>query len=198
MGNLIFKKIVDQSLLNAGMTIPVENHQKLLEALSIVLKKGEKQRITVKIAGKEYKALLTFVDYSEKYAGRAVLQIRYGAKSPICQALNSIFAYSAGKIAQMKAETTGEKKQLSVEEEYVEICSSEEMTLEFKCHCKNAESPMGTGKCLLNREYVYGKPEEELKNVPSGDEEELDTKEIVSKIKNYIASKGFSYPIMMD
>ena len=31
MGNLLFRKTVDQSLLKAGMTIPAEIHQKILD-----------------------------------------------------------------------------------------------------------------------------------------------------------------------
>ena len=154
MGNLIFKKIVDQSLLNAGMTIPIENHQKVLDELGLDLNKGDKEKITVIIAEKEYEAILTSVDYSEKYAERTVLQIRYGAKSPICQALNSIFAYSARNIAQRKAEISGEKKQLSVEDEYVEIYSSGEKTLEFRCYPKNSESLFGTSENALLRPVI--------------------------------------------
>ena len=154
MGKLIFKKTVDQSLLNAGMTIPIESHEKILEELGMALEKGDKQNITVKIADQEYEAVITSADYSEKYAGRTMLQIRYGSKSPICQALNSIFAYSAGKIAQRKAETFGEKKQLSVEEEYVEVYSAGERSLEFKCHSKNPEAPAEFGKGILIKPIV--------------------------------------------
>lgn len=154
MGNLIFKKTVDQSLLNAGMTIPIENHEKILEELGITLEKGDKQNITIKIADQEYEAVITSVDYSEKYAGRTVLHIRYGAKSPICQTLNSIFVYSANKIAQKKAETFGEKKQLSVEEEYVEVYSAGKKSLEFKCDTKNSKVPAEFGKNVLIKPIV--------------------------------------------
>lgn len=154
MGNFIFKKSVDQSLLNAGMTIPTESHQKILDELGIVLNKGDKENITVIIAEKEYEAVLTSVDHSEKYAGRTVFQIRYAAKSPICQELNSIFAYSVGNIAQRKTEVNGEKKQLSVEDEYVEIYSSGEKTLEFRCYSKNSESLFGTFKTVLIKPVV--------------------------------------------
>ena len=154
MGNPIFKHIVDQSLLNAGMTIPTESHQRILDELGIVMNKGDKENITVTIAEKEYEVVLTSVDYSEKYANRTVLQIRYGAKSPICQALNSIFAYSAGNIAQRKSEVNGEKKHLSVEDEYVEIFSSGRKALEFRCYPKNTKSQFGTSKTILIKPVV--------------------------------------------
>ena len=66
MGNLIFKKTVDQSLLNAGMTIPIESHEKILEELGIALEKGDKRNITIKIADQKYEAVITSADYSEK------------------------------------------------------------------------------------------------------------------------------------
>ena len=146
MGNYIFKKIVDQSLLNAGLTIPVESQQKLLDELKINLDKGDKENIIVKIAEKEYKVILICVNTSKEYSDRKVFQIRYGAKSPICQTLNSIFAYSAGNIAQKKVEGHGEKKQPPVEDEYVEIYSSDKKTLEFRCYPKGSESVYGASK----------------------------------------------------
>lgn len=56
MGNFIFRKTVDQSLLRVGMTIPVESHQEILQQLGITLERGEKQNIAVRIAGSEYEA----------------------------------------------------------------------------------------------------------------------------------------------
>lgn len=141
MGDYILKKIVDQSVLNAGMTIPVENHQKILEELGLDLNKGDKQNITIKINNHEYAAKITCVNYSEKYSKRTAIQIRYAEKSPICQALNSIFKYSAGNIARRKAEDSGKKKQLSVEKEYIEVFSAGKNTLEFKCYSKDAATP---------------------------------------------------------
>lgn len=154
MGNFIFKKTIDQSLLNAGMTIPIESHQKLLEELELDLNRGDKQDIIIKLNAHEYAALITWVNYSEKYSERTVIQIRYGAKSPLCKELNFIFNYSADIIAQRKAEGAGKKKQLSVEEEYVEIFSAGRGILEFKCHTKNVVIPAESGKGVLIRPVI--------------------------------------------
>lgn len=144
MGTFIFQKMVDQSLLKAGMTIPVKSYQKLLAELGTNLRKGDKQNITIKIADDKYEAAISYLDHSEKYADRgAMLQIRYGAKSPICQVLNSIFTYSAGNIAQRKAESSDGKKWLSAEEEYIDVYSAGQKTLEFVCHTKNPENSAG-------------------------------------------------------
>ncbi len=141
MGNLLFRKTVDQSLLKAGMTVPAEIHQKILEEMGIALNKGEKQSITITIQDRQYEAMITFVNHGEAYANRNVLQIRYGAKSRICQALNAVFAYSAEKIAQ--AEQPEERKQLSAEEEYIEVYAAGEKALTFQCHTKDREVPEG-------------------------------------------------------
>lgn len=135
MITFVFKKSVDQSLLNAGLIIPVESQAKLLNCLGIVLPKGAKQHIKIKLEGTDYDAVIMSVDHSERYANRTVLQIRYSAKSPICCALNRIFTYSAGIIAEKKEKSEGEKKQITIEEEYVDICVDEMNALVFKCHC---------------------------------------------------------------
>lgn len=150
MGNYLYKKIVDKSLLSTGMTIPMENYQKILEELKIDLNKGDRQYITIKIADQKYDATITCDNY---HSNRNVIQIRYGAKSPICQALNTIFAYSAGKIAQRKAEASEGKKQLSVEE-YIDVYSAGERALEFVCHTKNSETPLRVEKDLKIRPIV--------------------------------------------
>ena len=68
--------------------------------------------------------------------------------------MNSIFAYSARDIAQRKAEGNGEKKQLSVEDEYVEIYSSGEKALEFRCYQKDSEFPFGSSGTVLLKPVV--------------------------------------------
>ena len=203
MGNLIFKKIVDQSLLSDGMTIPVENHQKIFEELKISLNKGDRRNITIKVADHTYEAIITNVNYGEKYANRTVIQIRYGAKSPICQALNTIFAYSAGNIAQRKAEASEGKKQLSVEEEYIDVYSAGEGALEFICHTKTEENALNLEANRKIRPVVEQhlkqriKSKEDIEDIgdmkPQEDEVDLDTKGIISGIKRYIESKGFHY-----
>lgn len=154
MGYFIFKKTIDQSLLNTTMTIPIENHQEILEELGFDLNKGDKRNITIKMNGHEYEATIRCVDYSEKYSERTVIQIRYRAKSPICKALNSIFKYSADIIAQKKTEGSGKKKQLSVEEEYIDVFSAGKNTLEFKCHTKEKASSAESGKEVLIRPVI--------------------------------------------
>lgn len=173
MGNFIFRKTVDQSLLSGAMTIPVESHQEILQQLGITLERGEKQNIAVRIAGSEYEASVRSVDYRGENANRTVLQINYAEKSPICRKLNSIFAYSADVIAQRRAENPESKKQLSVEEEYMDVYSAGGKVLEFRGHPKY--------------------PEDRADMESEGGEEQLEVKEIISQIKAYIGSKGFRY-----
>lgn len=150
MGEFLFKKMVDQSLLKEGMAVPVESNQKILNELKITLKKGDKRNIAIKIEDKEYTATLLSIKYKDTYTNRTALQIKYGAQSLLCQVLNSIFAYSAGNIAQRKAESYEGKRQLSVEDEYIEVYSAGEGALKFICHTKKLE----TSERLIETERI--------------------------------------------
>ena len=127
MSTFLFKKIVDQSVLNAGMTVPKALQYDSLKALGMSLSKGQNTQIQILINGVSYEAKLTSVNYSETYANRETLQIRYSAGSSICQRLNEIFSYSASVLANNEDIT------IAPQEEYIEVYSSEKGVLEFKC-----------------------------------------------------------------
>ncbi len=157
MSTLIFRKKVDQSLLNAGLTVPTESHAKLLDGLGILLSKGDKHSIKIELEGIKYDAVISSVNHGEKYVDRTVIQVRYGAQSPICQALNAIFTHSANIIAEKKAESEGEKKPIAVEEEYVDIYLGEMKTLVFKCHRVNDNMLLKTVITRLLTDYIPAK-----------------------------------------
>lgn len=133
MKELFFRKTVDQSLLKSGLTIPKELQNKLLESIGVALTKGDKETIRVLINGNEYKATLTNVNFSEGVTDREVIQIRYSTGSPICQALNKVFARSATYIMQK-----GPDGKAGIipddQKEYIEIYVTDSKTLEFECH----------------------------------------------------------------
>ena len=93
MSTFLFEKEVDQSLLKAGLTIPVSMHEKIQEAIGVQLSKGQRTGITVLLDGDTYEAVLTNINFSAPNAGRAVFQIRYSEGSAICQKLKSLFSY---------------------------------------------------------------------------------------------------------
>ena len=91
MSDFLFEKEVDQSLLKAGLTIPVNMHGKIQEAVGVQLSRGQKAGIKILLNGQAYDAVLTNVNFSEAYSGRVVFQIRYSEGSAICQKLKSLF-----------------------------------------------------------------------------------------------------------
>ena len=76
MSSFLFQKEVDQSLLKSGLTIPVNMHDKIQEAIGVQLSKGQRANITILLDEKKYDAVLTNVNFSEAYSGRVVFQIR--------------------------------------------------------------------------------------------------------------------------
>ena len=102
MAEFLFKKNVDQSVLEAGMTIPRDSHQKLLRGLGITLSRGNKEKIKIVIGDEEFEAIITNVDFADKWNRNDTLQIRYASGSMICKRLNEVFGYSSSVINERK------------------------------------------------------------------------------------------------
>ena len=119
MSSYLFQKEVDQSLLKSGLTIPVNMHGKIQEAVGVQLSKGQRTGIKILLKGQVYDAVLTNVNFSESHSGRVVFQIRYSEGSPICQKLKELFS------------NIQEVGQSSVKR-YIEVCSAPNGMLEFK------------------------------------------------------------------
>ena len=92
MSTFLFEKEVDQSLLKSGLTIPVDSHQKVQNAVGVQLLKGQKVEIKILLDGQLYNAILINLNLGEKYASRTMLQIRYAEGSSICQRLKTLFS----------------------------------------------------------------------------------------------------------
>ena len=103
MKELLFKKVVDLSLLTSGAAIPKDIQSKLLSSIGIILNKGEKHSIWIQIEDSNYKATLTNVGFSEGVTNREVVQIRYSSGSAICQKLNELFYHSATLTSNLRA-----------------------------------------------------------------------------------------------
>lgn len=88
----IYKKEVDWSLLNEGLTIPVRNQIVFAKDIGGFLKRGEKKDINLVLMGYTYKACIVNVDFNQnKYKRKDVYQIRYSKGSEIAVALKNIF-----------------------------------------------------------------------------------------------------------
>lgn len=97
---LLFYKIVDYSVLTAGLTIPVQHQESLFHELGFVLEYGQRKQIQILIDGSPYPAQIINIRFDKnKYPNhKDLLQIRYSAKSPIAQKLQEIFVYSKNQI----------------------------------------------------------------------------------------------------
>ena len=136
MKELLFKKVVDQSLLNTGATIPKDIQSKLLSSIGVALTKGEKHSIWIQIGKSKYEATITNVDFSEGVTDREVVQIRYSSGSSICQKLNELFVHSATLISALKSSGQKTIRIPDNNKEYIEVYPIGPETLEFRCYPK--------------------------------------------------------------
>ena len=136
MNRYLFTHEVDQSLLKAGVTIPLKIYHELFDYIEVDLKKGEKAKITILVKGEEYDAELVFQNVKED---RNLIQIRYGQSDPIAERLRDIFS-SSNQIIDILKET-GEAKYpntLIAEEqkEHINVIAIGKRKLQFECFPK--------------------------------------------------------------
>jgi len=91
--NYVYKKEVDWSLLNEGLTLPVENQVVFGRNMGKFLARGESKNITVYLNGKKYWAKIINLNLDKKHnRKRDMLQIRYSSNSELSNALKAYFA----------------------------------------------------------------------------------------------------------
>lgn len=138
MEKIIFTHEVDQSLLRAGVTIPIKKYRELFDSIEVDLKKGEKAAITIILEDEEYEAELI---YQNVKADRTLIQIRYNQLDPITERLRDIFSYSYQTIALVKEAGDTKYPNSSIDEEqkeYIDVVAIGTNKLRFQCHpCPN-------------------------------------------------------------
>ncbi len=102
MNNFLFEKVVDQSLLKDGLTVPKEACYKLQASLGINLNKGDSVFVPIIVENKEYEARVINVNLSVTTSGRTVFQIRYSPQSGLSQHMNNMFPRISKYIADNK------------------------------------------------------------------------------------------------
>lgn len=97
---LVLNKVVDQSVLKEGFTIPRSYQQDLLKECGFVIPRGERIPIQVNIGGTIYDAILTNILFdAERYPNHSdLLQIRYSASGALSQRLKEIFLHTHSRI----------------------------------------------------------------------------------------------------
>ncbi|NCD03810.1 MAG: HNH endonuclease [Clostridia bacterium] len=79
MEDYVYKKEVDWSLFNWGMTLPVDNQVVFGTKMNRFLQRGESKEITLYLDGKSYRARIINVNFNSKFNRKKdTLQIRYG------------------------------------------------------------------------------------------------------------------------
>ena len=78
--NYVYKKEVDWSLFNWGLTLPIENQVVFGRNMNRFLQRGESKEINLYLDGKSYKARIVNVNFDPKFKRKKdTLQIRYNA-----------------------------------------------------------------------------------------------------------------------
>jgi hypothetical protein len=135
----LYKKVVDWSVLNYGINIPVSLQRLFYDSVNFHMSKGDTKKITIVIEGISYPASLTNIYFDErKYpTHKELLQIRYSPNSAIAKKLREIFVSSYNWLSNNRARPENARKQLSVPEgiaEHVAIYSTDSgEIIAFEC-----------------------------------------------------------------
>lgn len=112
MCELLFRKEVDWSLLNAGITIPVENMELLLDNRGEKLNRGDTRNIEIILNDVTYAARIYNVNFNEKHQReKDTFQILYSAKSDLANELRQCFKKSYQYLFEMREKRTQEDTQ---------------------------------------------------------------------------------------
>lgn len=92
LGDYVFKKEVDKSLLTEGFSIPLEFQVVFKRNVGRFLQKGESKDIFLFLNGKSFNAQIKNQKFDEKkYNHKDIVQIRYTKNSNIVEEFKKIF-----------------------------------------------------------------------------------------------------------
>lgn len=90
--NYVYKKEVDWSLLQEGLTLPVDNQVVFGQTMGRFLSRGETKEINLILDGITYKAKIRNVNFDKRWNRKNdALQIRYSKNGELALKLQSIF-----------------------------------------------------------------------------------------------------------
>lgn len=88
----VYRKEVDWSLLNEGLTLPIDHQIEFGQIMGRFLKKGESKQIRLLLDNKVYPAKIQNVNFNEKHNRKKdTLQIRYAKSSELAGVLQKIY-----------------------------------------------------------------------------------------------------------
>ena len=120
--NYVYKKEVDWSLFNYGISIPISHQVIFKQTAGRLLQRGESKPITLYLNGKSYKADLKNLNTNRKFGDISdKVQIRYTPNSDIASALRLCFLRGWSYIEHAKSlQPPGSKKPIPLPEEMKE------------------------------------------------------------------------------
>ena len=128
--NYVYKKVVNWSLFNDGISIPIQHQVVFKRIAGRYLQRGESKPITLYLNGKSYKAMLKNLNTSSRFGDIAdKVQIRYSRTSDVAMALRQCFMRSWSYIEHAKSlQPPGSKKTIPLPDdlkEYLAIYTTE-------------------------------------------------------------------------
>jgi len=120
--NYVYKKEVDWSLLNEGLTLPIDNQVVFGRSVGKFLPRGESKNIIMCLDGKSYKANITNVNFAAKFNRKKdTLQIRYSPNGELSNVLKSYFIKSHQFISEKrKIREAGDRTMIRLPDDYRE------------------------------------------------------------------------------
>lgn len=117
--NYVYKKEVDWSLLQEGLTLPIDNQIVFGQIMGRFLKRGESKDIILYLNGKSYKAKITNVNFNPKLKRKKdTLQIRYSRNGELARALQACFSKSYQYLkAKREMRDSRDRKMIKLPEE---------------------------------------------------------------------------------
>ncbi len=128
--NYVYKKEVDWSLFNYGLSIPISHQVIFKQIAGRFIERGESKPITLYLNGKSYQARLNNLKIDPKYGNHVdMVHIRYSGNSDIAIALRGCFNRTYAYIKRLKElQNPGSKARIKIPEdmkEYLAIYTTE-------------------------------------------------------------------------
>ena len=120
----VYKKEVDWSLLNQGLSIPLDIQVIFRNNIKGFISRGESKDIIIILDGISYKVKLVNQKFNEqKYPNhKDILQIRYNPSSDLANKLRSIFSYTYNYLREQRsALQDGQKRYFRIDEDKKEF-----------------------------------------------------------------------------
>lgn len=106
-GEVLFKKVLDWSMFNAGTTIPVKYHEAIQSVCDERIKRGESKKVNIRFEDKDYDAIL--ISSNIKTRDTSCLQLIWARNSPLAQKLRAKYSDVYDCLLSQRVKAPGKK-----------------------------------------------------------------------------------------